>query len=144
MPARVAKQAKSAMSWAMTKLLPALLLCATALPVHAADKWSHPIPLTVVMVDNRFQPDHVVFRAGKTYALRLENHGKDLHEFTAPAFFKAAQVRDKRQLANSGAEVVVQPHESATILLIAPPKGAYPLTCADHDWDGMVGQISVE
>ncbi len=140
----VAKQVARAMSWVMTKLLPALLLCATTLPVHAADKWSHAIPLTVVMVDNSFQPDTIVFKAGKPYALHLENHGKDMHEFTAPDFFKAAKVRDKRQLANGGIEVVVQPGQSATILLIAPPKGRYGLTCADHDWDGMVGQISVD
>jgi hypothetical protein len=76
--------------------------------------------------------------------LLLENHGKDLHEFTAPAFLKAATVRDKRLLANGGTDVVVQSGKSVSILLIAPPKGHYDLTCADHDWDGMTGSITVD
>ena len=40
-------------------------------------------------------------------------------------------------------DVVVQPGQSATVVLIAPPAGHYPLSCADHDWDGMLGQIDV-
>lgn len=110
----------------------------------AADRWAHAEPLTVVMVDNRFEPDHITFHAGQAYALRLENHGKDLHEFTAPAFLKAATVKDRRLLANGGTDVVVQPGKSVSILLIAPAKGQYDLKCADHDWDGMVGSISVD
>jgi uncharacterized cupredoxin-like copper-binding protein len=98
----------------------------------------------VVMVDNSFQPDHLTFHAGQPYELRLENHGKDLHEFTAPAFLKAATIQDKQLLANAGTDIVVQPGTSVRVLLIAPPKGHYDVTCADHDWDGMVGNITVD
>ena len=124
----------------------AVAVAALTLPVrgHAADKWLHAEPMTVVMVDNRFEPDHITFHAGQPYALRLENHGKDMHEFTAPVFLKAATVRDKRLLANGGGDIVVQAGKSVLIFLIAPAKGKYDLTCADHDWDGMVGSISVE
>lgn len=111
---------------------------------NAADQWAHPAPLTVVMVDNRFEPDHITLHAGQTYELRLENHGTDLHEFTAPTFFKAARVRDKKLLSNGGTDVVVQSGKSVRVLLIAPAKGHYDLTCADHDWDGMVGSIIVD
>jgi uncharacterized cupredoxin-like copper-binding protein len=111
---------------------------------QAADQWSHAEPLTVIMVDNSFQPDHITFHAGQPYELRLENHGKDLHEFTAPAFLKAATIRDKQLLANGGTDIVVQPGRSVRVLLIAPSKGHYDLTCADHDWDGMVGGITVD
>jgi uncharacterized cupredoxin-like copper-binding protein len=100
--------------------------------------------LTVVMVDNRFQPDHITFKAGHRYVLRLENYGKEMHEFTAPGFLKAATIRDKRKLANGGTDIVVQPGTSVSIALIAPAKGHYDLTCADHDWDGMVGSITVD
>jgi uncharacterized cupredoxin-like copper-binding protein len=100
--------------------------------------------LTVVMVDNRFQPDHIAFHAGQPYVLRLENHGKEMHEFTAPGFLKAATIRDKRKLANDGTDVVLQPGTAVSIDLIAPPKGHYDLICADHDWDGMVGSITVD
>ena len=119
---------------------------ALLLPVlgHAADKWSQAQPMTVVMVDNRFQPDHLTFQSGQAYALTLENHGKEMHEFTASKFLKAATVRDKALLANGGTDIVVQPGETTRILLIAPPKGQYDLICADHDWDGMVGSITVD
>ncbi len=111
---------------------------------HAAAQWSGAEPLIVVMADNHFQPDHIAFHAGRVYELRLENHGKDMHEFTAPAFLKAATVRDKRLLASGGTDIVVQPGQSVGIFLIAPAEGRYQLTCADHDWDGMVGEITVD
>jgi uncharacterized cupredoxin-like copper-binding protein len=122
-------------------LAASLLLPLTA---RAADPWAGAEKMTVLMVDNRFEPDHLTFHAGRPYELLLENHGKEMHEFTAPAFLKAATVKDKRLLANGGSDIVVQPGKSAHILLIAPPKGQYDLTCADHDWDGMVGSITVD
>jgi plastocyanin len=126
------------------RVLFAGLLALFAIPGHAADPWSNAQPMTVIMVDDRFQPDHLTFHAGTTYELRLENRGKDLHEFTAPEFFHATTVRDKRLLANGGIEVVVQPGRSARVLLLPRVKGEYKLTCADHDWDGMIGTITVE
>ena len=96
------------------------------------------------MVDNRFEPDHITFTAGQTYQLRLENRGKDMHEFTAPAFLKAATIRDKTKLANGETDIVVSPGQSVSVTLIAPRKGQSDLKCADHDWDGMVGSITVE
>jgi uncharacterized cupredoxin-like copper-binding protein len=126
------------------RVLCAGLLALLAIPGHAADPWRNVQPMTVVMVDDSFQPDHLTFQAGKAYELRLENRGKDLHEFTAPEFFHATTVRDKRLLANGGIEVVVQPGKSARVVLLPQVKGEYRLTCADHDWDGMVGRITVE
>ena len=109
---------------------------------QAADRWAHATKLTVVMVDNRFEPDHLTFEHGKAYELVLQNRGKDMHEFTAPEFLKAATLRDKRALSSTG-DIVVQSGNTARVFLIAPPKGNYDLTCADHDWDGMVGSIAV-
>lgn len=128
----------------MTKTIPLALALLLPLTAHAANQWSDPEKMTVVMVDNRFEPDHLVFRAGKTYDLLLENHGKEMHEFTAPVFLKAATIKDKHLLANGGTDIVVQAGKSVHILLIAPPKGPYDLTCADHDWDGMIGSIVVD
>jgi plastocyanin len=124
---------------------PVLAALALALPApgYAADP-PHAEPVTVVMVDNHFQPDHLTFQAGHTYELRLENHGKDLHEFTAPGFLKAATIKDRHALSNGGTDIVVQAGQSVRVVLIAPAKGAYDLTCADHDWDGMTGAITVE
>ncbi|MEA2744126.1 MAG: hypothetical protein QOG25_2497 [Acetobacteraceae bacterium] len=113
-------------------------------PTGAADPWSSAQKIVVLLVDNRFEPDLLTFHAGQIYELRLENRGKELHEFTAPAFLKAATVRDKRLLSNGGGDVVVQSGNSVSIFLIAPRKGQYDLTCADHDWDGMIGSITVD
>jgi uncharacterized cupredoxin-like copper-binding protein len=117
-----------------------IALAALTLPAQAAD---HTQVVKVIMVDNRFEPDHIAFQHGKPYQLDLENHGKDMHEFTAPAFLKAATIKDKRLLANGGTDIVVQSGKSVRINLIAPAAGDYDLTCADHDWDGMVGRITV-
>jgi uncharacterized cupredoxin-like copper-binding protein len=130
---------------ALFPLTALFLPMALAMPLaaRADDPWAHAQAMTVVMVDNSFQPDHLTFEQGKPYELRLENHGKDMHEFTAPAFLKAATIKDKKLLANGGTDIVLQSGKSVTVLLIAPPKGHYDLTCADHDWDGMVGGITV-
>lgn len=77
------------------RLVLTVLWLASPSLVHAADPSSLAESLTVVMLDNRFEPDHLVLHTGQAYELRLENHGKELHEFTAPAFLKAATIRDK-------------------------------------------------
>jgi uncharacterized cupredoxin-like copper-binding protein len=117
-----------------------------ALPVRlqAADAWSGAEPITVVMVDNRFQPGDLTLHAGQPYRLRLENHGKELHEFTAPEFLKSATVGNPALLANAGTDIVVQSHHAVEVLLIPRLKGRFGLTCADHDWDGMTGSITVD
>ncbi|HEY3849026.1 MAG TPA: cupredoxin domain-containing protein [Acetobacteraceae bacterium] len=120
----------------------AFLCAATAAPPPV--DWSKAQTMRVEMVDNRFVPDHLTFRHGVTYRLHLVNHGKDLHEFTAPEFFAEAMVRDPEKLANGGKDVVVQPDETADIDLVPQRPGQYDLRCADHDWDGMVGSIEVQ
>ena len=126
------------------------LLCANAmLPAIAtaaspAVDWSKLQVVQVQLVDYRFVPDHLTFSHGVTYRLHLQNTGKDLHEFTAPAFFAEAVVRDPGKLGNGGQEVVVQPGETVDIDLVPQRSGKYDLTCADHDWDGMVGEIEVQ
>ncbi|MGA3399459.1 MAG: cupredoxin domain-containing protein [Acetobacteraceae bacterium] len=122
----------------------AVLVPADATAAAPAVDWSKPQILRVEMVDNRFVPDRLTFRHGVTYRLHLENHGKDMHEFTAPAFFAEAIVRDPRKLANGGQEVVVQPGDTADIDLVPQRPGHYDLSCADHDWDGMLGSIEVQ
>jgi uncharacterized cupredoxin-like copper-binding protein len=122
----------------------AVLPCLAATAAVPAVDWSKPQVMRVEMVDNRFVPDALIFRHGVTYRLHLENHGTDMHEFTAPAFFAEAIVRDPSKLANGGQEVVVQPGETADIDLMPQRVGKYDLRCADHDWDGMVGSIEVQ
>ena len=112
-------------------------------PVSAID-WSQAQPVNVVMIDDKFVPDKLVFRHGIPYRLHLENHGKEQHEFTAPAFFIEAEVRNPQVLANGGQDVVVQPGGSADVFLVPRKPGSYRLICADHDWAGMTGEVTVE
>jgi uncharacterized cupredoxin-like copper-binding protein len=130
---------------AVLALLSAMaLLGAAAMAAVPAVDWSKPQVVRVEMVDYRFVPDHLTFSHGATYRLHLENTGKELHEFTAPEFFAEAVVRDPAKLANGGQEVVVHPGETADIDFVPQRPGHYDLTCADHDWDGMVGSIEVQ
>jgi uncharacterized cupredoxin-like copper-binding protein len=98
----------------------------------------------VRLADDRFEPAEIVLEHGKSYRLHLENVGKEMHEFSARAFFAVAQVQDAaKTLTNNGSEMVLQPGQSGDIDLVAPAAGTYELTCPDHDWDGMVGKIVV-
>ena len=128
-------------------LASALLLLASVAPAQlqpAAFDWSHAQPMNVLMVENSFIPDRLTFRHGIPYQLHLENRGKELHEFTAPAFLAAAVLRNPAMLSNGGKEIVLQPGTSVDVDLVPLKPGTYDLTCADHDWDGMTGEITVE
>ena len=129
------------------RFLAAFICSLTAIMPARAEvsaQWARAQSVTVIMVDNRFQPDHLAFHANQPYQLRLENHGKEMHEFTAPAFLKTSEVRDKSLLSNGGTDIVVQPGKSVTVFLYPRSRGQYGLSCADHDWDGMVGAITVK
>jgi len=124
-----------------------MLLLSLALPAmgRAAEiDWSKAESVTVVMTEYQFAPSAVSLRRGVPYRLHLENRGKELHEFTAAAFFKAASVRNPEVLANGGIEVVARPGETKDVYFVANEAGRFPLSCADHDWEGMVGDITVK
>lgn len=100
--------------------------------------------VTVTMIDYKFEPDHLTFKHGVHYQLHLENHGKETHEFTAPVFFAAAKIDNPNVLNRERTEVVMQPGDVKDVFLTPGKPGTYDLRCADHDWNGMVGGITVE
>jgi uncharacterized cupredoxin-like copper-binding protein len=100
--------------------------------------------VTMLLSDYRFTPDHLSFQRGTTYRLHLENRGKELHEFTAPEFFKAVIVRNPDALVPDGHEVVLQPKEVKDVYFTPVEGGVFPLSCADHDWEGMIGTIKID
>jgi len=123
-----------------------LFVVATTAGVRAqapAD-WTHSQRLDVTMVDDRFIPTALTLRHGTPYVLHMENRGKELHEFTAPEFFAASIVREPKLLANGGQDVVMQPGTKIDVYVLPLKAGAYRLICADHDWAGMIGEITVE
>ena len=119
-------------------------IVAILLPAGAgATDWANAKKITVVTVEDAFKPKSLVFHQGVAYRLHLDNRGKETHEFTAPAFFKAIEMRDAKALNADHTEIVVQPGEKRDLYFIATQLGKYDLRCSDHDWDGMVGDITI-
>jgi uncharacterized cupredoxin-like copper-binding protein len=124
----------------------ALLAAAlAALPIGSAGAvdWSKAKKVTVVTVEYAFRPASLTFQQGIAYRLRLDNQGKEMHEFTAPEFFKAIQMRDAKALNADRTEIVVQPGEKKDLYFVAQQPGSFKLRCSDHDWAGMVGDITI-
>jgi plastocyanin len=103
-----------------------------------------PVTIGVTMIDYKFEPDHLTLQHDVHYRLHLENHGKDTHEFTAPVFFATAKIDNPGALNRERSEVVVQPGQTKDVFLTPGKPGTYDLRCSDHDWNGMVGGITVQ
>lgn len=124
-----------------------LALAAAIFPAHrttAATDWSKAETVTVQLEDYRLIPERLVFRQGVAYRLRLENNGHEMHEFIAQEFLKAVEIGNPEVVGSYGAEIVLQPGAKRDLLFLAHWPGTYKLTCSDHDWEGMVGEIVVE
>jgi uncharacterized cupredoxin-like copper-binding protein len=118
----------------------------TAIVLAAPATRSDPqtVTLDLFMVDYRFIPDHLAFQHDVHYRLHMENHGKETHEVTAPTFFASADIDNPDVLNREHTEVVMQPGDVKDLFLTAHKPGTYDLRCSDHDWNGMVGGITVE
>ena len=126
------------------KLATSCLLVVAALLAVAAASHSEPQTVNLTMIEYRFIPDHLIFEHDVHFRLHLENHGKETHELTAPTFFATADIDNPEALNHERTEIVMQPGETKDIFLTAHRPGTYDLLCADHDWAGMVGGITVE
>jgi uncharacterized cupredoxin-like copper-binding protein len=122
----------------------ACALCVVILSAAASPDWSNVQTVTLVETDYTFDPNRLTLRLGIPYRLRIENRGEELHEFTAPAFLAAVELRNPDALTPDRSEVVLQPGEQKDLLLVPRQAGRYPFICADHDWAGMTGEIAVE
>ena len=120
----------------------ALLMLAA--PAAVAADWSQARPVTVTTREYEFSPNRLVFKRGVAYRLHIENQGSEMHEFTAPDFFKAAEIRDPKVLNADKTEVEVPPGKAKDLEFVAQQAGRYKLRCSDHDWAGMMGEITVE
>jgi len=129
-------------AWVATVSAAALLAVRT--PVFAEEvDWTAAQPAAVVMIEYAFEPDSLTFKKGAAYRLHLDNQGKKTHEFTAPAFFKAISMRDATVVNADLTEIVVQPGEQKDLYFVAQQPGSYKLICSDHDWAGMIGEITI-
>ena len=131
----------------MTRLR--FLPCALALlPFAAAAQapdWAHAQRVDVQLSSFAFTPSTLHLRAGRPVLLHLVNTGSGGHDFTAPNFFAAAQVRPQDRAAVGKGSVGLSGHQSADIALV-PRAGHYPLKCSHtfHKTFGMSGQILVD
>lgn len=125
------------LAWMATTLV--LVLAATTSP-----DWPRAQTITVIATEYAFDPGRLTFRVGVPYRLHLENRGKELHEFTAPAFLKSVQLGNPDALNADRTEVVLRPGEQKDLYLVPGQAGRYPFACADHGWAGMTGEIIVE
>jgi len=102
------------------------------------------VTLDLFMIDYTFIPDHLTFQHDIHYRLHMENHGKETHEVTAPTFFASADIDNPEVLNRERTEIVMQPGDTKDLYLTAHKPGTYDLRCSDHDWNGMVGGITVQ
>lgn len=117
----------------------------TILAASAANvDWSKVQGVIVTMVNYHFMPDHLIFRRALPYRLHLQNDGTEIHDFSAPEFFKAIELKNPEVLDPYEDRIVVAPDQQKDIYFIATRPGIYDLRCADHDWAGMTGEIVVE
>ncbi len=132
------------MTNASAKLLAGIALAiAWAAPAIAAERVP-PRPVTVIAAEYQFSPAKLSFKRGVAYRLHIENHGKELHEFHAPAFFKAVELGDPTVLDPDKTKILIQPGEAKDLTFVPKKPGRYKLICADHDWAGMTGAITVK
>jgi uncharacterized cupredoxin-like copper-binding protein len=124
-------------------MLLAAAMAGVAAPAARVD-WAKARLVTVTTVEYRFVPSHLVLRRGLAYRLHVANRGRELHELTAPAFFKAVELRNPEALNPERTELVLQPGEHTDLYFVATRPGHYDMWCADHDWAGMTGDITVK
>jgi uncharacterized cupredoxin-like copper-binding protein len=120
------------------------VICILALALAARADSSKAETVTLVETEYGFAPNRLTFRVGSAYRLHFENRGKELHEFTAPAFLKTVEIANPEALNPEGTEIVVQPGEEKDLYFVPKRAGRFPFICADHDWAGMTGDIVVE
>jgi uncharacterized cupredoxin-like copper-binding protein len=106
--------------------------------------WAKAKTVAVVATEYRFEPNHLVFRRGVAYRLTVVNRGHELHELTAPEFYKAIKLHNPDQLNSEHSEIAVRPGEQKDVYFIALRTGHFAMWCADHDWAGMTGDITVK
>jgi uncharacterized cupredoxin-like copper-binding protein len=127
------------------RMLLAVLVSALLTPARAAEiDWSKALLVTLTAVEYAFEPSHLIFHRGTAYRLHVENHGRELHELTAPDFFKSVELRNPDTLNREHTEIVLRPNEQKDLYFVTPRSGHYDMWCADHDWAGMTGDITVE
>ncbi|WOK35972.1 cupredoxin domain-containing protein [Sphingomonas sp. C3-2] len=120
------------------------VVLATATPGTAAPDWDHAARVAVSLSSFAYAPDTIRLRAGEAVVLHLVNTSSGGHDFTAPAFFAASEIRAEDRAQIDRGRIEVPGKESRTVALV-PRAGEYPLKCSHsfHKMLGMSGHIIV-
>jgi uncharacterized cupredoxin-like copper-binding protein len=131
-------------------LVALLTACASSHPIDpriapASVSFGSATEQRVELANFDFTPREIHLRAGRPYDLVLTNVATGGHDFTAPEFFAAAQVRQDDAAMVSEGEVEV-PGGATRHVHLVPAAGRYDLTCTHtgHAILGMTGKIIVE
>jgi uncharacterized cupredoxin-like copper-binding protein len=130
----------------MTRLIAASALIVLASPAAAqAPDWGHAPKVDVALSSFKYAPSTIHLRAGQPVVLHLANVSGGGHDFTAPEFFAAAQLRAGDRAAIKGGSVELRGKQSRDIALV-PKAGRYRLKCSHtfHKSLGMTGEIVVD
>jgi uncharacterized cupredoxin-like copper-binding protein len=119
-------------------------LLALATPSALATDWKKAKEVSVVTTESKFTPNKLTLRRGIPYRLRVQNRGKEMHEFNAADFFKSTKINNPNVLNADKTELVLHPGETKDLYFIPKQAGHFKLVCPDHDWAGMTGEITVE
>ncbi|MFA6114058.1 MAG: copper-binding protein [Sphingomonas sp.] len=122
-----------------------VVACVTLGAAVPVPDWLKPERVDVTLRNFAFAPSELRLRAGHVYQLHFANVGSGGHDFTAPDFFRAANIRDGDRPGVAGGKVSLRKGEVRDVLLV-PAAGTYPLKCGHflHASLGMTGMIVVE
>jgi plastocyanin len=120
-------------------------LAATAPALAQGVDWSAATPVSVALSSFAYAPSTVRLPAGRPVQLILTNDSSGGHNFAAPEFFAAAQIREQDRASIRRGAVEVRRGGRVTISLV-PRAGRYRLRCTHllHTSFGMSGDIVVE
>ena len=133
--------------------LSAIILLAACASSHAIEPQLAPASVNftgaaqqrVELANFDFNPREIHLRAGRPYTLVLANVASGGHDFAAPEFFAAAQVRPDDAATIASGKVEVAGGTTQQVHLV-PAAGEYDLLCSHtgHALLGMKGKIIVE
>jgi len=128
----------------MRLLLAVLAAAALAGSAHAQE-WRNAPEYDVLLTSYDIVPGTIRLKAGEPVRLRFVNNSNQKHDFSARAFFRAAQLRRRDADLVADGALVVPPLSTETIVLV-PRAGRYRITSRNllHRMLGMTGTILVE
>jgi hypothetical protein len=107
----------------MRRLFLLLSLIFLAAP-SAAQEWRMAPEYDVLLTSFEIQPRLIRLKGGEPVRLRFVNNSEQRHSFSAPGFFRAAQLRRRDSARVRGGALAVAPLSEETIVLV-PKAGRY-------------------